>query len=220
MAFFAKISASISHEIKNHLAIINELNGLMGDVLSMADQGKAVPVDKFAEVIRDVARQISLADATVRRFNTFAHTADSSTLSIDVAEMLDLLVELSRRPARLKEMTLGLETCPENVRIQTHPFEFLHVLSACLRLLLESGVAGQAISLGLEVDTTRARVVMTVRGADTPSQNPCMARAPSPDPGLALLLQRLHADLQFQPEQGRLLVSFPLDVGQEDETDA
>lgn len=41
--FFGKMSASISHEIKNVLAVINENAGLLEDICFMADRGK--PID-------------------------------------------------------------------------------------------------------------------------------------------------------------------------------
>ena len=43
LQFFGRISASISHELKNVLAIINENAGLLEDLTSMADRGK--PID-------------------------------------------------------------------------------------------------------------------------------------------------------------------------------
>ncbi|MBW2430934.1 MAG: sensor histidine kinase, partial [Deltaproteobacteria bacterium] len=43
LQFFSQISASISHEIKNVLAIINENAGLMEDFTLMEDRG--IPID-------------------------------------------------------------------------------------------------------------------------------------------------------------------------------
>ncbi len=43
LQFFGEMSASISHEIKNVLAIVNENAGLLEDLTLMADRGK--PID-------------------------------------------------------------------------------------------------------------------------------------------------------------------------------
>jgi hypothetical protein len=46
LQFYGKITASVSHEIKNVLAIINENAGLLEDFTFMADRGK--PIDPAA----------------------------------------------------------------------------------------------------------------------------------------------------------------------------
>jgi len=43
LKFFGKMTASISHELKNVLAIINENAGLLEDLCAMAEKGR--PVD-------------------------------------------------------------------------------------------------------------------------------------------------------------------------------
>jgi len=43
LQFYGKICASLSHEIKNALAIINEDAGLLNDFAALADQGR--PLD-------------------------------------------------------------------------------------------------------------------------------------------------------------------------------
>ena len=42
LQFFGKMTASISHEIKNVLAIINENAGLLEDLALMADRGAEI----------------------------------------------------------------------------------------------------------------------------------------------------------------------------------
>ena len=43
LQFFGRIAASVAHEIKNVLAIVNENAGLLEDFTVMADRGK--PID-------------------------------------------------------------------------------------------------------------------------------------------------------------------------------
>ena len=50
LQFFGRMSASISHEIKNVLAIINENAGLLEDFSLMADRGGA---DRFWTIKND-----------------------------------------------------------------------------------------------------------------------------------------------------------------------
>ncbi|MEE4112297.1 MAG: hypothetical protein V2I40_05740, partial [Desulfobacteraceae bacterium] len=45
LAFFGKVNASISHELKNVMAIISETAGLLGDLSEMARGGGSVDPD-------------------------------------------------------------------------------------------------------------------------------------------------------------------------------
>ncbi len=214
LAFFAKISASISHEIKNHLAIINEQNGLIGDLLHMAERGKPLSAERLAAVVRDVAKQVSKTDYIVRRFNTFAHTADSPVKSIDVPDFLNLLVELAARPARLKEMSAALAPCPEHVLIRTHPFEFLHVLYSCLNSLFNHAAPGDRVIISLVSEREQVRILMAVEGEAGEGHCPT-PDALSEDGSLRLLLDRLQARLPADHEQSALALVFPVDLDPE-----
>ena len=63
--FFGKMSASISHEIKNALAIINENAGLLEDLTLLAEQGR--PTDP--ERLKKLAGSIITQGRSMTRFN-------------------------------------------------------------------------------------------------------------------------------------------------------
>jgi len=54
---FAKISAAISHEIKNTLSIINENAGLLEDYAQMAEQTGGLPLDRVLSITQTIAKQ-------------------------------------------------------------------------------------------------------------------------------------------------------------------
>jgi signal transduction histidine kinase len=63
--FFGKMSASISHEIKNVLAVINENAGLLEDICFMADRGKPGDIVRLKKIAGDVKDQVRRADRIV-----------------------------------------------------------------------------------------------------------------------------------------------------------
>jgi len=70
LRFFGKISASISHELKNTFAVINENAGLLEDFSVMAEKG--IPMDparlmKLGGTIRkQICREDGHADSDIR----------------------------------------------------------------------------------------------------------------------------------------------------------
>lgn len=206
LGFFAAISASVTHEIKNHLAIINEQNGLLGDMLAMdADDGPAYR-KRLGKVVQDVADQVTKADAVVRRFNTFAHTADSPVGTVDIADFLKLFGEISARLARRKEATVLVEPGAECVTIRTRPFELLHLLFCAMNVLLDSGTSKGALRLRLESGVGKVRVQMIRDG------NNGAVVTQSSDPALPLLLQRLQACLVFVSDETGLTLELPAEL--------
>ena len=71
LQFFGKISASISHEIKNVLAIINENAGLLEDFTLMAEKGRPIDMERFKTVAGKIRGQVGRADGIVKNFNRF-----------------------------------------------------------------------------------------------------------------------------------------------------
>jgi C4-dicarboxylate-specific signal transduction histidine kinase len=97
LAFFGKMTASISHEIKNVLAIINENAGLLEDITLMAERGIPINLDRLKTQAERIKNQIRRADVIVKNMNRFAHSVDESLMSVDLAELLEFLAALSRR---------------------------------------------------------------------------------------------------------------------------
>ena len=79
LQFFGKMTASISHEIKNVMAIINESAGLLEDYGMMADKGIPIDPEKLKVVSGRVSKQIHRAEGIIRNMNSLAHSVDEST---------------------------------------------------------------------------------------------------------------------------------------------
>ena len=89
LQFFGKMSASISHEIKNVLGISNENTGLIEEYTIMAEKGAPFDPGKFRSLAEKVGAQIRRADGILKNMTTFAHSIDESAKSIDLADFLE-----------------------------------------------------------------------------------------------------------------------------------
>lgn len=113
---FGKISASVSHDLKNVLAIINENAGLLDDLALRACKGIAIPVDRLTVTTARILKQIKRGDAVLQSLNRFAHTTDALIQESNVAEIVALMVELAARPASMKEVAFSVVPAPCVIR--------------------------------------------------------------------------------------------------------
>lgn len=95
LAFFGKINASISHELKNVMAIISETAGLLGDLSDMASTGKPIAPDMLKSCADSIVEEIQRGFSTIRQMNRFAHSVDTPAESVNLMEMLELAINLT-----------------------------------------------------------------------------------------------------------------------------
>ncbi|PID39210.1 MAG: hypothetical protein CR984_07660 [Proteobacteria bacterium] len=95
LAFFGRVNASISHELKNVMAIISETAGLLSDLSDMASSGASVKPDMLKDCTLSIVEEIQRGFSVIRQMNRFSHSIDHPVESVDLMEILDLSVNLS-----------------------------------------------------------------------------------------------------------------------------
>jgi len=165
LAFFGAITASLSHELNNAFAIINEHGGLLQDLLLGTQQG--VPMDdrKLQRISRKIGAQVERGNALIRRLNRFAHSADSESREIDLAELLGDIVGLSQRLAGLRMMQLELRPGPEPVRLVSNPFFLQQAVFVAFQLFWDNAEANRLVTVVPEASGPGVRIV--IAGART-----------------------------------------------------
>jgi signal transduction histidine kinase len=164
LQFFGKVTASISHEIKNALAIINENAGLLEDYALMAGKGKRINPEKLEVLAEKVMKQIRRADGIISNMNTFAHSVDESVKSIDLGETVEIVASLCHRFASMRGVSLEPSPPPKPVMITTNPFFLKTLIWLCLDFAMDA--AGEHKSVGLMAEETEngARIRITNLG--------------------------------------------------------
>lgn len=133
LRYFGKVTASVSHELKNVLAILNEHAGLLQDFTTMAEQGKTLDVERIRRLSVSMLGQIGRGDAIVKRLNRFAHSADQDRATVDLNELATMVVEMFGRTATTRGVAVEVQVAAAAVNIRTNPF----VLEALLGNLLD-----------------------------------------------------------------------------------
>ncbi len=104
--YFGAVSASVSHDIRNKLAVINEKAGLLEDMATMMLEGRTIDLERLRTQAQKVKQQVHLTNRIIGDLNTFAHTVDAPLKSIDVVELVSLVAGLSTRKAAMANATI------------------------------------------------------------------------------------------------------------------
>lgn len=137
LQFFGKISASLSHEMKNALAVINENAGLLTDLVHMSERGRPLDPERIRGVGTKVMERVKHADTIIKNLNTFAHTVDNPANRIDVGEHLELLISLTRRICAGKGITVTLARPEQPVAIAASAYSLIHLCWCCLENVMQ-----------------------------------------------------------------------------------
>lgn len=134
---FAGISAIVTHEIRNALAIINESAGFLDDLAHMSGEDAGVPADRVQQMAASVCTQVDRANRLMKDLNTFAHSGDIPVASLCIKETLELLISLTRRKAAARQITVSFDS-PDTLFITTHPLAVEALIYLYLIAIYES----------------------------------------------------------------------------------
>lgn len=161
LRFFGRVSASLSHEIKNVLAIIGESSGLIEDLLAFhRNKGASLDPQRLQTIAERIRKHVSRGDAIVKNMNQFAHSADEPIQVKDLADLTRLVVRLAERNATLRGVTLEFSSVDAMVSIETNPFLLQQLLWICIDSA--ASVCGPSRRVNVHVDQAEngGKVVM------------------------------------------------------------
>ena len=158
LRFFGKITASVTHDIKNALATINENAGLMTDYIEMAARGRPLNPEQLTKLSVRIRDQVKRADTLLKTMNRFAHSVDDPVKTVNLGEILQLFALLSVRFTAQRGMAMDIGGHPELINIQASPFSLLNALFLCLEFAMEAAGQGQPIELKPEKTDTGVRI--------------------------------------------------------------
>ena len=128
LRYFGDMTASISHEIKNCLAIINENSGLLQDLLGAVQRGRQLDLNHMDQIADRIIKQIHRVDDITKKMNSFSHSIDFPEKTIDVGEILKLAVSLGSRIASNRMINIKLILPEHKIFISTQFFFLLHLV--------------------------------------------------------------------------------------------
>ncbi|MBW2344084.1 MAG: sensor histidine kinase [Deltaproteobacteria bacterium] len=207
LQFFGKMSATISHEINNALAIINENAGLLQDFILMAEKGMPLDPERLNSLAGKVIQQIRRAEGIIKNMNMFAHSVDESVKSINLSDVVELMTALSCRFASMRGVTVEPKPATLPVTITTNPFFLENLIWLCLDFAMDAAGAGNTIDI-VSVKTETGAQVRFAQVED-------LAKAPLdkfPSERGKALLDTLKADLVSDAGAGEIVITLPRNI--------
>jgi len=148
LAFFGRMNAAISHDMKNVLAIINETASLLDELMELQQDGQMEPnPDKLRTLSRRIVQQVERGQNVISNMNAFAHSIDVPVREVDLAQITRVMAVLSRHFATGR--TLELDLPDEGPRVTTHPFFLNDLIHHTLNFAIAA--AGPEKRIGIAV---------------------------------------------------------------------
>ncbi len=208
LQFFGRISASISHEIKNVLAIVNENAGLLEDLTLMADRGKPLDPARLKMMAEAVQKQVGRADGIIKNMNRFAHSIDQNITTADIDQTIELLIALTARFAAMRAVKVDLQLPATPLTIPTAPFYLMNLLWLCLDFSMSA--SGDEKRVELVVEETENSVRIRFRRLAGLSE---AALETFPSDREKNLLAVLEAALTAEPEREEVVLRLAKNIG-------
>ena len=206
LEFFGLISASVSHDIKNILAIINEKAGLIDDFILMSEKGSPLNPERIKIIIENITKQVQRANGIVNNINKFAHSVDNYVKIVELNEILNLVIKLSSRLIAMRNVNLEIRHTEEMVNIRTSPFFLKNLIWLCLDFALNA--AGSSKTIGINT----IRLEKTAKIQFNQLDNLTNVSMTFPTEKETALLNILHADLTTDQQAKELLITLPGDI--------
>jgi signal transduction histidine kinase len=165
LAFFGKVNASISHELKNILAIISEAAGLLQDLTEMKTRGQKIELEMLKTCSQDIVEEIQRGFTTIKQMNTFSHSVDVPIKSVNLIEVLDLMINLAGMLSFASKVRF--DPAPEEASIvSTCPFRLQNLVYHTLVFAFKSVGADGEIQVAVHRETnSSARIAFSGLGA-------------------------------------------------------
>jgi len=109
MAALGRLLADFSHEMRNHLAVIREANGLLEDLLATDEAGENSYTTSLRDCTARIEQRISVSADLCRRLSAMAHRSDTPLSFFQLNELVSELIVLLERSARSRQIALQLE---------------------------------------------------------------------------------------------------------------
>lgn len=174
LAFFGRIGAHVSHEMRNVLSIVGEYAGLLADLVAAAGNGRPLDCEKLALLSGNIAAQVRKGTETMGRFSRFAHAADQRNASFDLTSLVADVAVLAQRHLARAGCTLEARLPDGAIPVTGDPFGLQHAVFSAVELLVEFLKKGESATIKLDAEGSTA--VITIQGSATVTTSELSAR--------------------------------------------
>lgn len=204
LKFFGAVGACISHEMKNVLAIINEMIGLLDDLSRMAASGRALDIDRLQQIASRMQTHIQRGNEIMGDLNRLSHSMDHDEQSLELTDIAGFVACLAKRRAAVDQVHLEAAAGTEPVSMTTNAFALEHLLWACLEQAIDMAAKGATIRISAENGAAGPCIQFgPLESTDRNDSNPLLNNQTK------ALAERLGAELAAEPSAKKLILKLP-----------
>jgi len=209
LQFYSKVSASISHEIKNSLAVLNESAGYLEDVTLMAKKGMDINMERLEALAGTMLKQVQRANGIVKNMNRLAHSLDDPAIQTDLNALLELMISLSERTTVTRGFKVSAAFSNTAITITTHPFFLENLIWLILDFAMN--VTGDEKTISMLPAKTASGAEINFTGLDKMTENTLNDFLTQ---RVQLMLTALNCTLQPNKNKGILTLHLPEKITQ------
>ena len=173
IAFMGRITAGMTHEMRNVLAIIRESGGLVQDLLAL-NRESFTHRDKMDRALANIQEQVARGIEIGARLSRFAHSVDEPQGTTELLDLLGNMEYLLQRFARLKRVKIRAISVGDNPTVKTDLLALQYVIASSVDHVLDQCSEGQVIGLIPRRTDQGPGIQIAVDPGDSPA---------APDPG-------------------------------------
>lgn len=204
-----KMLAGYSHELKNHLAIINESAGLMGDLLEMGNIDNEQTFQKFKKIISVIGERINKANSMAKYLSSFAHQMDVPISSFDINELLNEELTFLDRFFRIKSISVQKKLQPELPSVNNNPSLLLYVLFTHILQIIDRIDSGGEIVLSSQMKGQKIQIIIDAASLSAPTADPESGSPDSASVTYALEKMGITIEEETVDSQHRTILTIP-----------
>ncbi len=131
LKFIGKVLSVFTHELNNHLAIMKESIGLIGDILSSQKSSVQHGLEESLKTIQSIENQTGKTSWLCKQLSSFGHRMDNPLSIFSVNESVEELLVLLNRIANQKKISFEKDF-QENIPVIHNDPSKLQFLIFCL----------------------------------------------------------------------------------------
>lgn len=170
LEFFGSLMAGLAHDMKNHLGIIRESNGLMDDILAMNTmcEDKEM-VTRLQKSISAIERRVVISATMMHHLSGFGHRPDTPYSSFLINDLIEEEYIFLERFSRLRQIDVEFEFGEALPTVYNDPALFQYVFYQVYAVCLEQMKSGSRLTIitGQEATDT----LISFRFSMTPQMN-------------------------------------------------
>lgn len=191
-----RLLSSFSHELNNHIAIIQASAGLLQDYIDMGRIDDTDLCSKLEGILNRLEERIDQIGNMTTTLNSFSHRFDTPFSQFDLGKILQEQLFFVDRFARLKKITVETTTAQESIMISNSPGLLHYIIFFLFQSSVEVLPENSTMKIELEKKDSTATLRFILEGSIIPEKLNIFDNLPQE---VELCLKKANGQLLFSP---------------------